>query len=311
MVEPRARWAAGTIEIASSREYELEFQEFLQKGAIHVAGADLPAPLQEFGFELVPPFGSPLKLRGMITATTGVGALVQLLDFDAQLVERLRPPPGSSPPPPEEQALAGGDLANPEGLAGLSKLPLGVHVEPPDLAASLSTAAVFRAVGLKLASGWLTLRADDVEKRIPVDKGMFFLEDGERETIRASFRWPAGRWSFEEGAPEPEARRKPVSPLHLVLDGARACVRETPLDELRAEINVQAGVRLRRSYEELAPFLFLTLAEKRLVEDLDGRRSLAAIAAERGTLSEPLLIRLVALLTILKVVEFTSPRAGR
>lgn len=96
----RARWDRGRVTFANAADFEQEFASFISRGAVLVAGADLPSPLEPFDFAIEPPGGAPVRLRGMIVSTTPAGALIQIMDFSAALVTGLkaaRTPPAPAP----------------------------------------------------------------------------------------------------------------------------------------------------------------------------------------------------------------------
>jgi hypothetical protein len=85
------QWEQGTVRFATASDFEREFEAFISKGAVRVGGGDgLPAPLEPFSFQLLPPGGAPVPLRGMIVSSTGGVALVQILEFSPALVRSIR-----------------------------------------------------------------------------------------------------------------------------------------------------------------------------------------------------------------------------
>jgi hypothetical protein len=85
------QWERGTVRFASASDFEQEFQGFISKGAVRIGGGEgLPVPLEPFGFQLLPPGGAPVPLRGMIVSQSGGVALVQILEFSPALVQSIR-----------------------------------------------------------------------------------------------------------------------------------------------------------------------------------------------------------------------------
>src|SRR5262245_58165424 len=89
MAGARAKLVSGRVVFGSAADFEEEVELFLSRGALLLAGAALPPLLEAFDFVLVTP-GTDVAMRGRLVAFAEGGAVVEIVGFSEELLQRIR-----------------------------------------------------------------------------------------------------------------------------------------------------------------------------------------------------------------------------
>jgi hypothetical protein len=319
------------ISFESAEAFRAELDTYLSKGALRTAGDDLPDPLTEFDFTLRPPGSDAgVSLRGMIVSTTGDAVLIQILGFDASVVSRLEEATGGEDDgfveayqkrhqvsgvfvagAPQKLDGLSGQLRNPPALADLHTLPLGPVAGVPELQ-RVNTVGLLRYLGSRRANGCLTISLPDhADRALPMQGGYFMLTKRDLESPNEWMFAPEGTYAFSTADQSVRPAAKRLSPRQLVARGVRHRIRVASIEEVRALVDPELGVRLTAAYAERSHALELTDSDKRLIKrQFDGSRRVADMThsgqGERKVLRLVLMLEVMALAELVDVVSSTS-----
>lgn len=120
--------------------------------------------------------------------------------------------------------------------------------------------------------------------------------------VSSTFAWRSGGWSLEELARCDESIRLHTPLARVIVRGVEDRLEVPRLRELLGELERFPRLRAGAEADELAVELELDPTQRRLLEALDGRRSLAQLA-QRAPLAERTIFALVFALDVLGLVE--------
>lgn len=224
------------------------------------------------------------------------------------LVIPSTPPPVRPTPTPSRSEA--GQLRNPKDVRAMARQPLRPDALVDHLPDDAALVDVIRWLGLRRASGTLTLLSGERRLEIALRLGRIVVPEKEPESAFDAATWPSADFVFEPcDENRLPATRRAWSTWIYVVGVVRRQLADLSLGELQAALPQKRAPRLLQRGRDLIASMELPVAEQRFAEQRLQRGDTLTAVLRASNLSELAAVRLLVLLHLVDFLEWDEPGA--
>ena len=244
----------------------------------------------------------------MPSAQPAAPALVGLVDKRSLTPLIIPPLPPPARPTPTPTTSEEGQIHNPRELRAVARQPLRPDALLDRLPDEPALVDLIRWLGLRRASGTLTLASGERRQDLVLRLGRIVMPDKSPESAFDCAAWPSSSYVFEPYTDMRQtATRKAWPTWNFIVGIVRRQLADLSLGDLRAALPEQRTPRLLQRGRDLLASMELPLAEQRFAEQrLQSGDTLTTILRSSG-LSELAAVRLLVLLHLVDFLAWDEP----